>query len=326
VTFSPDEAIFVDASRSNMVRMWDIASGTLVEGLTGHDDVIWDVDISRHGMLATASSDATVGLWDFGERRRLATLTGHRGTVTCATFTPDGRVLGSAGVDGTVRLWDGATGSAIGAVTVAESPVRALAFAEYPAMFATGGDDGIVRLFDSHTRQPTRVLRGHAGTVFAVAFNPVRANRLASAGADGTVRLWDIGGDTTGVTTLHTPGGWAICLAYSPLANHVVSGGQDRMSRVWHLGGRCLVAYTQIHTDWVRRVCFSRSGKRLATTGDDGAVYLFDGGLPDWRKPKEVRADLAVKGVRTDDEPKPITPVELHPVIRLSFDGAPEHA
>jgi WD40 repeat protein len=56
-------------------------------------------------MLATASSDNTVKLWDTSTRQEIKTLTGHRDAVWGVNFSPDGKMLATASADKTVRLW-----------------------------------------------------------------------------------------------------------------------------------------------------------------------------------------------------------------------------
>jgi WD40 repeat protein len=58
------------------------------------------------------------------------------------------------------------------------------------ALVVSGGTDETVRLWQASTGQPIATLRGHSGTVAAVAVS-ADGRLVASGSFDGTARLWD---------------------------------------------------------------------------------------------------------------------------------------
>lgn len=79
--------------------------------LSTHQDIVQSVAFAPGGkVLASASWDRTVHLWNAADGELLRVLEGHRSRVLSVAFTADGRTLLSAGADRRVGLWDWESG------------------------------------------------------------------------------------------------------------------------------------------------------------------------------------------------------------------------
>jgi WD40 repeat protein len=103
--FSPDGRVVVSADRDR-ISVWEVADRTPPKHLTNHLEQVVCVTFSPDGsLLASASGDQTIKLWETQNWQEIATLRGHEHEVHSVAFSPDGKFIVSSGKDETVRVW-----------------------------------------------------------------------------------------------------------------------------------------------------------------------------------------------------------------------------
>jgi WD40 repeat protein/class 3 adenylate cyclase len=197
VALSEDASLLAAAIQNGQVLLGPTSAAQLGSPLPNDSQqppFALDLAITADGKtLAAGRTDGTIVLWDVGSRKLAGRPFHAPGTeVRSLAFRPDGNLLASATAEKAVRLWDVVGRGASGEPLQGRQRLISVSFSPDGRLAAAGTENGAVVLFDVASRQPLGLpLEGHRGSVFSVAF-ATGGTRLASAGADGRVLLWDI--------------------------------------------------------------------------------------------------------------------------------------
>lgn len=243
----------------------------------------------RGPVLLAGSADNVAYMWNAAKARFMMAFAGHEDSVSCGRFSANGKLVVTGSLDSSVRVWNPSEGTTLvriqtgvpglrGVFHVADVHCLSVGSENSTAsmLIASGCAAGEVIISHCESGQLLFRLPRHEGGVESVEFAPsfVKPVLLATAGADGIIRLWDV--NSSQERFKFVQGGVITKVVWHPQKPLIASASSSGTIGVWNcLSGEKLRLFTG-HRAFISDLCFVGDNKFVASTSGDGTVRIFD--------------------------------------------------
>jgi WD40 repeat protein/serine/threonine protein kinase len=259
IAFDPITDRMASAGADGKVRLWKVYPH--LEGrprikpdpltvLSGHQGPIWALAWSVSGLFS-GGQDGTVRRWEPDTGKNEIVLRLRRGVLTLATSIDGEYLAAAADTDGepAIHLYRPLTGREAGRLRGHIKTIYALSFSPDGKRLASGSRDGTVRMWDvadlreraifrpekdRDNQRMGRVRDEQGPIVRSVSYAP-DGRSIVSAGLDGVIRRWDLGGQKEDEYELRVQVP-VEAAAMSADRSTLVMTDASRRIKVWRLG------------------------------------------------------------------------------------------
>jgi pleiotropic regulator 1 len=184
----PSNEWFASSGNDRLIKIWDLASGTLKLSLTGHISTVRGLAISdRHPYLFSASEDCEVKCWDLEQNMVIRNYHGHLSGVYCVKLHPTLNIVATGGRDSSVRIWDMRTKMAIHVFGGHTNAVCSIESQAAEPQFISGSMDRTVRMWDLVAGKSSVTLTNHKKSIRSVAIHPTEYTFVSCASDNNKV-------------------------------------------------------------------------------------------------------------------------------------------
>jgi WD40 repeat protein len=196
VAFSADGKLCATAggepTGTGEIKVFDVDSWKEITDIkNGHSDTVYGICFGPEGkMLASASADKFIKVWEIPSGKFVKSFEGHTHHVLDVGWMADGKLLASAGGDNTVKIWDFEKGEQVRTINAHAKQVTRLMFIGKKNEILTCGGDGTVKKFNATNGGNIGNYGGATDFVYAIGASP-DGLIIAAGGQEGVVRVYN---------------------------------------------------------------------------------------------------------------------------------------
>lgn len=292
MAFTLDGNFLATVDLDSTIKIWNIAERSVVN--SWQQTGAWTLAISPDGLLlAAGGTDNKIYVWELSSGSLVQTLQGHTAAVSDIAFNPTcpnvllncDAGLVSGGFDNRVRLWNVETGNSE-ILNGHVNPVVSVAFNPNGRSITSGSYNGSLAEWNVRTHQQIDTLRGHSGTVLAIAYSNVCVDingscsfLMATSGEDRRILIWDVTNGQQLLELRHTHTASVNSIAFSWDGTLIASAGSDFTVHIIDIQINRELSVLGRHNDSVLAVSFSPDGDIIVSGSVDETVQIW--GLSD---------------------------------------------
>ncbi len=282
--FSPNGKRVIMASDDNIVKIWDVKTGSVVHSLEGHINPVLDANYSASGkyVVTNGGNDLTARIYNAITGDLIDSLEYHTAYITTAIFSPDEKTVLTSSFDKTAKIWDIKNGKLIHSFTGHSNRVNSAAFSPNGATIITTSDDKTAKIWNVKSGKLLHTLVGHTKPVISADFS-FDNTKVITVSEDRTAKIWDL---ATGKLVINlsrnnlpiAPNKYSkedahffnsqyYKALFSPDGQTVVTITNDIFANIWDSKGKWLFSVDGYNNDKrnpiISSISFSPNGKKM---------------------------------------------------------------
>ncbi|KAL6073157.1 U3 small nucleolar RNA-associated protein 13 [Balamuthia mandrillaris] len=194
----PNDKELVSSARNLQLTHWDLTTGKAKRTWKAHKAPVLDMAFGIRGsLLATASADRTIQVWDVDKGYTTHLFRGHQGIVTKVLFhwDPHRLLLFSGDEEGSLRKWDLSTKRGTSLEGGHVSAITALCMHDKEVLVSAGRDK-VVNVWNTRNNSLTKTIPAYEELEAMCMIKSSSSKKgepaiVATGGERGRIRLWD---------------------------------------------------------------------------------------------------------------------------------------